>query len=88
MNIAGRYIAHFMQVVLQVFADGIALQVIVVESEQGKGDDDTRDAASKILWLNCRFLFMLSCIRMALEPVLCSTMAFLGHCGGLLQQAG
>lgn len=38
-----------MQVVLQVFADGIALQVIVVESEQGKGDDDHKGCGEQNL---------------------------------------
>ncbi|MNE67154.1 hypothetical protein D3C80_1627470 [compost metagenome] len=39
LDIAGGDAAHFLQVVFQICADRIALQVVVVQGEQGEGGD-------------------------------------------------
>jgi len=60
-------IAHLAQVALEIVANGVALQVIVVSVNRAKVAITTSDAASNILWLNLRRLDMKATIFFVLD---------------------
>ena len=40
LDIAGGDLAHLIEIVVQVFADRVALQIVVVQRERGEGGND------------------------------------------------
>ncbi|MNL35992.1 hypothetical protein D3C87_1580570 [compost metagenome] len=49
LNVVGGHASHFLQVVVQILADGITLHIVVVQREGGEGDSDDEGGSKQNL---------------------------------------
>jgi hypothetical protein len=47
LNVAGSDITHFMQVIVEIFANCVALQVVVIKRKQREGGDDDKGGSKQ-----------------------------------------